>query len=51
MGLYIVKKLCDKLGHSIFIESKEKEYTKVLLEFGKNEYYKIGLHELKRYKI
>ena len=23
------------------IESKEKEYTKVLLEFGKNEYYKI----------
>ena len=41
MGLYIVKKLCDKLGHSISIESKEKEYTKVLLEFGKNEYYKI----------
>ena len=41
MGLYIVKKLCDKLGHNILIESKEKEYTKVLLEFGKNEYYKI----------
>ena len=41
MGLYIVKKLCDKLGHNIKIESKEKDYTKVLLEFGKNEHYKI----------
>ena len=41
MGLYIVKKLCDKLGHTIDIESKEKNYTKVILEFGKNEYYKI----------
>ena len=41
MGLYIVKKLCDKLGHNIKIESKEKEYTKVTLEFGKNEHYKI----------
>ena len=40
MGLYIVKKLCDKLGHSITIESEEKEYTKVIIEFGKNEYYK-----------
>lgn len=27
MGLYIVKKLCDKLGHKINIESKKKEYT------------------------
>ena len=41
MGLYIVKKLCDKLGHTIDIESEEKTYTKVILEFGKNEYYKI----------
>ena len=41
MGLYIVKKLCDKLGHNIYIESEEKNYTKVILEFGKNEYYKI----------
>ena len=41
MGLYIVKKLCDKLGHNIKIESKEKEYTKVIIEFGKNEHYKI----------
>ena len=41
MGLYIVKKLCDKLGHNIRIESKEKDYTKVIIEFGKNEHYKI----------
>ena len=41
MGLYIVKKLCDKLGHNIKIESKEKEYTKVIIEFGKYEHYNI----------
>ena len=41
MGLYIIKKLCDKLGHNIKIESKKNEFTKVTLEFGKNEYYKI----------
>ena len=41
MGLYIVKKLCDKLGHIVLIESVENEYTKVILEFGKNEIYKI----------
>ena len=40
MGLYIIKKLCNKLGHNISIESKENEYTKVILEFGKNDVYK-----------
>ena len=40
MGLYIIKKLCDKLGHNINIESIEKEYTKVIIEFGKNDIYK-----------
>ena len=40
MGLYIIKKLCDKLGHNIYVESIEKEYTKVVLEFGKNDIYK-----------
>ena len=40
MGLYIIKKLCDKLGHNIYIESAEKEYTKVIIEFGKNDIYK-----------
>ena len=41
MGLYIIKKLCDKLGHNIYIDSVEKEYTKVIIEFGKNDLYKL----------
>lgn len=41
MGLYITKKLCTKLGHRIEIESKENEWTKVKLIFGKNDYYKM----------
>ena len=40
MGLYIVKKLCDKLGHKIIIESKIKTYTKVTIIFSKNDFYK-----------
>lgn len=40
MGLYITKKLCDKLGHNLKIESIENEYTKVIIEFGKNNLYK-----------
>lgn len=41
MGLYIIKNLCNKLGHKIYIESEENKYTKVILEFGKNNIYKI----------
>ena len=41
MGLYIVKKLCDKLGYNIYIESKEGNYTKVIIELGSNDLYKI----------
>lgn len=41
MGLYIVKKLCDELGHKINIESKKKEYTKITIIFYKNDFYKI----------
>ncbi len=41
MGLYISKKLCDKLGHKIYIESKEKEYTKVFIEFGNNTFFDV----------
>lgn len=39
MGLYIVKNLCSKLGHNIYIESALDKYTKVIIEFGKNNYY------------
>lgn len=41
MGLYIVKKLCLKLGHNIEIISKENEYTKVKIIFSKNEFYNV----------
>lgn len=39
MGLYIIKNLCNKLGHNIYIQSKENKYTKVIIEFGKNNIY------------
>lgn len=40
MGLYITKNLCNKLGHRIYLESEENKYTKVVIEFGKNNMYK-----------
>lgn len=39
MGLYLVKKLCNKLGHNIDIKSKENEFTKVTIYFKDNKYY------------
>ncbi len=36
MGLYIVKKLCEKLGHKITIKSKVNEYTKIIITFSKS---------------
>ena len=41
MGLYIVKKLCDKLGHKIIVKSVQNEYTDVIITFSKNDFYKI----------
>ena len=41
MGLYIVKKLCQKLGHQIVIESKVQKYTKITLIFFQNDFYKL----------
>lgn len=41
MGLFIAKSMTDKLGHKIKIESKEKEYTKVIITFSKNHYYDV----------
>lgn len=41
MGLYIAKKLCDKLGHTIEIESIVNEYTNIKISFHKNDFYKI----------
>lgn len=39
MGLYLCRKLCKKLGHVISVESSVGEYTKVIISFGKNEFY------------
>lgn len=40
MGMYIVKNLCEKLGHKITIESVKGEYTLVSIEFFKNDFYR-----------
>jgi signal transduction histidine kinase len=36
IGLYLCKKLCDKLGHNIIISSIEGEFTKVTIIFPNN---------------
>ncbi len=41
MGLYLVKKLCGKLGHSVTANSEKGKYTEIVLTFGKNEMYKL----------
>lgn len=41
MGLYIVKGLCDKLGHKIEINSVKNEYTDVKIIFTKSAYNKL----------
>lgn len=41
MGLYICKKLCDKLGHKIECKSVYGEYTEFLIYFPKNDFYKM----------
>ena len=40
MGLYIVKKLCDRLGHAVEVSSVQGEFTEIAIAFGKNELYK-----------
>ena len=42
IGLYLVKILCDKLGHQIQISSKtgKNSYTEVEIRFGEHDYYK-----------
>ena len=43
MGLYIAKKLCVKLGHRIEIESEAGSFTRVVITFGKNDFFKIAI--------
>jgi len=46
MGLYLSNKLCEKLGLKLQIESKEKEYTKVILILPKS-----SIHHIEEKKI
>ena len=41
MGLYIVKNLCDRLGHSITAASEKDKYTEFTISFAKNQFYKM----------
>ena len=41
MGLYIVRNLCEKLGHSVNAESNQGEFTEITLSFGKNDFLKM----------
>lgn len=41
MGLYISKKLLEKLGHQIAVESVLGEYTRVDIIFNSNDYYSV----------
>ncbi|WP_173472012.1 sensor histidine kinase [Eubacterium ruminantium] len=42
MGLYIVRNLCNKMGHKVAVESVQGEFTDFMIYFGKNDMYKIG---------
>lgn len=41
MGLYICKRLCDKLGHTITVTSKINQKTSVAITFPLNTYYDV----------
>lgn len=41
MGLYIVKNLCEKLGHSVCADSQQENFTEITITFGKNDFYKV----------
>lgn len=41
MGLYIIKNLCDSLGHEVKAESVQNEFTDIIITFGKNTFMKI----------
>lgn len=42
IGLYLCRKLCDKLGLIIRAESKENVYTKIIITFPKGNFCRIG---------
>ena len=41
MGLYIVKSLCDRLGHSISAVSEQGSFTELTIAFAKNDHFRM----------
>jgi len=41
MGLYIVKNMCERLGHTITAESERGKYTRFIVTFAENDHVKI----------
>lgn len=41
MGLYIIKNLCNSLGHEVKAESVQEEFTDISISFGKNDFIKM----------
>ena len=41
MGLYIVRNLCEKLGHTVNAESNQGKFTEIMITFGKNDFFKM----------
>ncbi|MDO4942926.1 MAG: sensor histidine kinase [Lachnospiraceae bacterium] len=39
MGLYIVKRLCDNLGHRVEIQSEQGKYTNIQIIFARNDHF------------
>ena len=42
MGLYLCKKLCDRLGHRICAESRKGDYTEIFIEFGQDKHTEVA---------
>ena len=41
MGLYIVKNLCNRLGHGIYAASEYGNFTELTITFAKNDHYRM----------
>lgn len=51
IGLYIVKNLCDRLGHKITVSSVKGEYTEFTLTYAKNNFYFRDTSDSKHFTI
>lgn len=42
MGLYIVKTLCDRLGHQVSVRSEAGKFTEITLTFSQDNFYQVA---------